>query len=379
VTKPAKEDKVAKKAAKKAAKPAPSQRSRARRPAASPGSKLPAYTGPKVPAAQRVFTAALLAADAPYDHVLGAHQDELYAWDPQSEAELWRVKGPGVVQRLVVGDIGGGRRLYVAWGIGRGFLRVPLVLQALDPKTGVATELWRHPGARAECAHLSIADVDRDRKDELAFAYYHSKYFVRTRHLQADGSVIEGPDVRMASSRTYGDLDRRRGVDEVVGRVYGDEKGMPGDLKVDLGKGPQRIPTFEGVKAVLFARLDGKRPTLLFADGWVSNYGREGKARLQKLTYEGGKPKTEVIGRSSDEFTFFNLFAVDVDGDGRQEVVAQGSKRVSLFTPSAAGPWARRTITPLPPVLNIAVGRLPKGGVAVYIPGARTRQVPLKP
>ena len=235
-----------------------------------------------LPGSERVFAVSLDGGTT--DHLLGTEGDALWAATlgdkPGEGHELWRVKGPGVVQRVVAGDFGHGHKLYVARGVGRGFLSAPLVLQELDPKTGAATELWRHAGPRNECAHLSIADVDQDGKPELAFAYYASKYTVTTRHLEADGGVHPGEEVRMASSRTYGDLNGDGRVDEAVGRVYGDAKGEPGDLKVNLGKGWVKIPTDNGVRAVLIAQLAGdKSPQLYFADGWVSNTARRPRPR----------------------------------------------------------------------------------------------------
>lgn len=350
------------------AKPAPAAKATA--PDAPPATGLPR--------SQRVFTAPLLPGEHP--QVLGAFGDQLWAYDPATGREMWRVTGPGVAQRVAAGDIGKGPRLYVAWGSGRDFLRVPLVLNAHDPTTGAMVEtLWRFDGPRTECAHLSVTDVDGDAAPELAFAHYETKYFVRPRHLKADGSVIEGPQIRMASSRAYGDLDRDGKPDEVIGRVYGDSKGEMGDLQIDLGPGRELVQGVDrGIKAVAIADLDGKGPSLYFSDGWEANYGKGAKAQLVRLTYVDGKPKLDRIGASYDEFTFFDIHPIDVDGDGLLEIVVRGDKRVSLFKPTATGPWARRTVTELGPVLNIAVARTAKGAF-VYVPGKTgTGAVPIR-
>ena len=310
--------------------------------------------------------------------MLGADGDALWL-ATVGGAVRWRVSGPGVVTHVVAGDYGHGAHLYVARGVGRGFLAAPLVLQALDLATGAATELARLDGERNEAAHLSIDDVDRDGRPELAFAFYDSKYTVRTRHLEADGAVRDGAPVRMASSRAYGDLDGDGKIDEVVGRVYGDAKGEPGDLKVDLGAGFVWVPVEQGVRALLVARLgDDVGPTLYVADGWVANYGKDARATLKRVRFAAGKPVVEAVGRSPDDFTFFALTAADVDGDGAPEIVAQGSKQVSVFSPGPVLPWARRAVVPTEPVLNTAVARGP-GGVVALVPGRPvTRTYPLK-
>lgn len=337
----------------------------------------PAPKAKRLPASDRVFAVSL---DGGPDVVpLGAKGDALWAWDVEAGRELWRVQGPAVAQAVAAGDIGNGHQLFVAWGVGRNFLRVPLVLQALDPKTGAPTELWRFAGERADCAHLSVADVDRDGKLDLAFAHYESKYFVRPRHLKADGSVIEGPLMRMASSRAFGDVDGDGLADEVIGRVYGDDKGLVGDLHIDRGGGRDYVQGIDrGVKAVAVADLDGKGGRAFVADGWVANYGKEAKAQLVRVGFTDGKPVIDRIGTSYDEFTFFGIHPVDVDGDGLLELVVRGNKRVSVFKPTASGPWSRRTLAEVGPVLNVAVGRTSKGAF-VWVPGKReTRAVAIR-
>ncbi|MCB9537984.1 MAG: hypothetical protein H6704_17160 [Myxococcales bacterium] len=326
------------------------------------------------PASDRVFAVTVGGRDL----ILGADADALWA-APAAEAPpakpLWRVTGPGVVTHVVAGDLGQGPRLFVGRGLGRGFLDAPLVVQALDPATGAATELWRHEGPRNELAHLSIADVDRDGAPELALAYYASKYMVRTRHLEADGAAHEGPEVRMASSRVFGDLDGDGVVDQAVGRVYGDAKGEPGDLTVHLASGPVKVPVEQGVRSLLVAQLgDDTGPTLYVADGWVANYGKEARAQVKRVRFTGGQPTVQPVAGSPEEFTFFELWAVDPDGDGKAALAARGNKALSLFPPGATTPWPRKALRAVPPVLNAAIAKTGAGHVAV-VPGRLATQV----
>jgi hypothetical protein len=314
--------------------------------------------------------------------VLGTDDDQVWlaAAPKDGKAEVrWTRKGPGVAQEVAYGDFGQGPHVYVAWGVGRGHLDAPLVLEALDPKTGAATELWRNAGERNECAHLSIADVDRDGKPDLAFAYYSSKYFVKARNIKANGQLVEGPEVRMATSRAYADLDGDGKADEIVGRVYGDDKNVPGDLKVDFGKGPVQVPTENGVRSLVVAALGGEaRPSLYFCDGWVANYGKEAHARVKRARWADGKLTVETVGASPDEFTFFSLRTLDLDGDGKPELIGQGDKRVTAFQPGAAGDWPARPLATIEPVLNTAVGTDADGKPVLYVPARpNTRIIPL--
>lgn len=346
----------------------------------APASKAPATEAPapvdpaRLPPADRIFFAGGL--------VLGADGKTLWARAPgERGAEKWRVEGEGVVHQVVYGDVGDGPRFYVTRGVGRGFLQAPLVLQSLDPATGQATELWRNDGERNEPVTLAIADVNRDGRDELAFSHYASKYMVRTRHLKAGGvSLGDGPEVRMATTRVWGDLDADGKVDEVLGRVYGDAKDLPGDLRIDRGKGLEPVPVQNGIKSAVIAKLgDDPAPALYFCDGWVANYGKEAHARLERARFVKGKVTVETLGASADEFTFFSLQPADVDGDGKLELVAQGDKRITIFRWTPKGPFSATPGRALEPVLNIAVGVDETGRAAVYVPGRPQSSItPLK-
>jgi hypothetical protein len=323
-----------------------------------------------LPPADRVFVAG--------DLLVAARGDRL--WAAQRTGDTWNVlwitePQAGVAHKVAFGDLGQGPRLYVAWGVGRGFLAAPLVLRAHDPATGVGTEIWRDAGQRNEATDLDFQDVDADGKPDLMFAYFASKYMVKARHISATGRVIEGPEVRMATSRTFGDLDGDGQLDEVVGRVYGDAKGDPGDLTVHFGGGPSvKVPVVNGVKGVLITRLAGDaRDTLYVSDGWLADYGKQAKARIERITWTGRTPALELVATSPDEFTFFDLAATDLDGDGQPELVVQGDKRVTRYDPAAQPPWTPRVLAGITPVLNTAVGL-----GHVFVPAEpQTRAVPV--
>ena len=284
------------------------------------------------------------------------------------------------------------RSLGLRRGLGR-WSRLPqgaLGAHAHDSTTGQGSKLWRDAGQRNESAHLSSVDLNDDGVPDVAFAYYASKYMVRTRHMlstPADagpgpGSLVqEGKDVRMASSRAYGDLDGDKKVDEVVGRVYGDAKGEPGDLTVHFANGKTvKVPSDRGIKAVWIGKAGAdKRPALYFSDGWESNYGKKARAQLKRATFGKGATAPAKIGDSDKEFTFFDLSPADLDGDGKPELIARGNASLSAFTQAADGKtWTRRTLAGLQPVLNTAVGKTPAGWVA-YIPtNPRAPSVPVR-
>jgi hypothetical protein len=331
-------------------------------------SAAPSATPGALPPSDRVFFGGGL--------VLGADGTSLWARSPgPNGAERFRVDGPGVVHLVEYGDAGDGPAFYVARGVGRGHLNAPLILQRVDPSTGAVTELWRHQGERNEPAHLGLDDVNGDGRPDVAFAYYASKYMVRTRHLLAGGAVVEGPEVRMATSRVLADVDADGHVDEVVGRVYGDAKDVPGDLRVFPAKGktPWSVPTENGVKALYFGPTGASKTNgLYFCDGWVANYGQAAHARIRRVRFDARGPGTvETLAESADEFTFFSFHAADVNGDGTLELIAQGDKRVTVFVDRGGPKLEPSTQVPIEPVLNVAVGLDAAGQPTLYVP-ART-------
>ena len=100
---------------------------------------------------------------------------------------------------------------------------------------------------------------------------------------------------------------------------------------------------------------------------------KEAKAQLKQAIWSGGKPVINTIGTSADEFTFFDLTGVDLDGDGAPEIIARGNKRVSLFRFDGKR-WQRRGLTEVKPVLNTAIGKT-KAGWKIAVPDRRQTRI----
>ncbi|MEE2789196.1 MAG: hypothetical protein VX589_17805 [Myxococcota bacterium] len=331
----------------------------------------------QLPGASRVFSQDLDGDGQ--DEVLGAHTGEIWAYKvvPAGFQKLWSLKGQGTVHQVAFGTLGANGdtsspSLYLAWGVARGALKAPLAVDRVVPLTGKRIRLWEHDGPRNEPAYLAIEDTDGDDSLDLAFAYYASKYMVKPYHFSADGGVKPGKAVRMASARAYGRAFSPTLHAEVIGRVYGDARGLSGDLNLNTASGQRKIPTEDGVRSVLIARVgDDTVPHIYFADGWVADYGKSAKAQLKRVAKLEPEVVVETVGRSDEEFTFFNLRAIDLNGDGRQELLARGNKWMHVFQ-MIDGNWRRFKVAQLPPVLNAAIMIGKKRQPSVVIPNEKS-------
>ena len=302
-----------------------------------------------------------------HDELLGVQGDRLWAWQLGNEGEtgrlLWRTQGPGQAQLMVAGDRGAGRQLFVAWGVGRGYLQAPLTLIAHDPQTGAErARLGEWRGARSQVAHLSLEELDGVPPIDLAFARYQDKYMVQLAPLLAGATEVPARPAlvrRMLSGLAWGDLDGDQRLDRFEGRVYGDQRGEYGDLWVRWGHGGLlKVPVDRGVRALLF-RDEAEGPALYFADGWVARYGREARAQLSRLRWRAGRPQVERLAEIAGDFTLFSLH--EYRDAGRSTIIARGSKAIYRFSESAEGPWGVERLLPLEPGLEVAIGRSPRG------------------
>jgi hypothetical protein len=179
-------------------------------------------------------------------------------------------------------------------------------------------------------------------------AWFESKYMVRietARRDTAGWSRTEVATIRMATSLGSGDVDGDGSPDLVVGRVYGDAIGSDGDAFV-LRPGGQRIPIpiRGGVRALGVVDLDGdRRAEVLLGDGWNRDYGTRARGLLTKAVHERGSFVSEQLDDGAGQYGLDQIFAADLDGDGRPEIVTRGNAFVRVLR-WHDGRWSAQTI-----------------------------------
>lgn len=320
----------------------------------------------KLPPARRVFALDLDRDGS--DELLIAHNTQLSAhrwlsqeggWQP-----VWKIDGPGVAQLVLMDH--SERAVWIAWGMGKGKMVAPITLGKADSLSGEHREVWQYQGARSQTVSLDWVNIDPSQPPQLLLAHFINKYHTRRVLLSGFGqdklSENASAEIRMGTSWLMGDLDGKPGLEEIVGRVYGDEKGEYGDLTIyphfaeakSFAQG-EVIPTQRGVKTLLFTQGPMGRRALFISDGWVAAYGAKARATLKRLSWQKGRATLEQLATSPDEFTFFELWERS-DARGASFIFAYGNKGISLLTPTDDGPWQITRLLSTPPIVNAAVG-----------------------
>lgn len=235
---------------------------------------------------------------------------------------------------------------FVGWGQGRHHLKGPSRVLA-----------YRLAGGRLTSETLLVKESPRPAVSGLAWGSwkgqrglligaYKDKYEVDLVFAVRQGAAWRAEPVatvRMANAFTLAPV-RTRGTDDlVVGRLYGDARGTPGDAFV-LEPSGRRVPmTIQGgLRALAAADTDGDGLAELYlGDGWAQAYRKDGRALLSRASFRGGAFHSEPVGALEGEFMVQKVVASDLDGDRRPELLVLGDASLTVFRKRPTGPWTK--------------------------------------
>lgn len=235
---------------------------------------------------------------------------------------------PGGAQLLEVLDVTGDGRddILIGRGVVRGALGVPASLRvhlAAD-LTGEPEKIPLPDSTRSQVVGVAPAS---GRPGDLYVAAFESKYmtglFRARRHGPGDWRIE-----KLGSARVVGGIASvsRPGAEDralVVARIYGDGLEEPGLVEVRLEGELELVPSTRGARAIV--ALPSDTGDLVFADGWHKNYGQMAQALLTRGHRGESAWESHTLARVGDRFGYDRLRIGDVGGDGQIEVLAAGN------------------------------------------------------
>jgi hypothetical protein len=258
----------------------------------------------------------------------------------------------GGVQVLNVADLDGDGRAEILAGFGQtGFRR---------EVTGLRMSIFRLDGG--QLVEELVAAPATTRADVQAMlpapevkgmlvAWFDSKYMVKSALATRDASGVwtltEKSTIRMATSYGWGDVDGDHKPDLVIGRMYGDHDDVKadGDAFVWHDDGTQTpIPITKGVRSLVLADSDGDGVDEIYlGDGWDRAYKAKGRGLLTWAQHGANGFTSAIIEDTPGQWAIMSLAAADLDGDGRPEIIGNGSDYVRVWKRTGAT-WTGVTI-----------------------------------
>jgi hypothetical protein len=262
------------------------------------------------------------------------------------------------IQVLVAGDLDGNKHdeLYAGWGQTREFMSAKARITQLRLDKGKLVEqVVLAPETEREEV---VAIVPAPDVKGLIVAYFDSKYMVTSMAMTKGVQGWSG--TKLATLRTAplyarGDIDGDSKLDLVVGRVYGDDRGIDGDVFVLAPDGTRtKLPSTRGLRSLTLADGDGDGVLDVFmGDGWHQNYGQMARGLLTWVRHRPSGFTSELVEDTQGQFELMRILPARIDG--KLALVTQGSHYVRVFVRSG-DTWSGTTIAGQ--TRDIAVGDL---------------------
>ncbi len=234
----------------------------------------------------------------------------------------------GGIHVLVAADIDGDGKaeILAGWGQSREYMSAKARI-TLHRLTG--TQLVEEVLAEPETSRAEVVAIVPLGQQELLVGYYDAKYTVTSAYARKKGKAWELEtiaSIRMATSYARGDVTGDGKPDLVVGRMYGDDKGIDGDAFVLAPDGSRtKLPTTRGLRSLAIAGND-----IYVGDGWHQNYGQHARGLLTRIHHDKDGFHAELVENTPGQYAIERILPATIGG--KQVIIALGSHYVRVFT-----------------------------------------------
>lgn len=225
---------------------------------------------------------------------------------------------------------------WVGWGYGRQLQKGPARVLRYRYQGGSLTSetVLTHESERPAVSGIALGSWKG--KPGAMIAVFADKYFTDLVFVSPRGGAWATEPVakvRMVNAIALARVRDPKSDDLIIGRLYGDSRSEKGDAFVLDPSGTRApIPIQGGMRAMATVDLDGDgRAEILVGDGWAQAYARDGRALVTRASFRDGAFRSERVGELPGEFMVQKLVAMDVNGDGRPEILALGNASLTLF------------------------------------------------
>ena len=214
-----------------------------------------------------------------------------------------------------------------ATGMGRNDLSAPIQIWLL-PKSGATPRVvFEAQSERSQVAYLAAVG------SKIWLTYFDAKYTTKTGYLTPKPAAMwEFTEVATLRLGDAVDVFGETTESIAIGRPYGDQQGEDGDLLLFENGIRTLLPSYRGVRSVLFLPKLPKT-TIVIGDGWHQNYGAVAQGRLSLLTKDNdtGRFALQLIDRDKQQYGFSKL--IDLTIGGEQYVAALGNRELVVYGP----------------------------------------------